>query len=260
MKIGLRHFLYWIMSLAGILGLSLTLRLLILAKPVPLTTTFIQKPSSEIQTPTTTFSKNFTDNSNTIHLPNEFTLFVPFTPQAPTGNWDSLHKEACEEATAIMAYAYFLGHQKSILEPEWVEKEIADLVGWQTHHQGYYADQSLAEISTMLETHYLLNTKILPSYTYQDIQEALVKNQLIIVSVHGQMLNNPHFTAPGPIHHTLLITGFKNNQLITNDSGTKHGKNYIYSFSTVLKSTGDWNHVNKNLDLTQKPALLVWLK
>src|SRR5687767_2969126 len=42
-------------------------------------------------------------------IPGTLSLPVPFTPQAPTGNWDTIHNEACEEASAIMANAYFSG-------------------------------------------------------------------------------------------------------------------------------------------------------
>src|SRR5688572_5442442 len=42
-------------------------------------------------------------------LPKTLLLKVPFTPQAPTANWDELHNEACEEASSLMAAAYFNG-------------------------------------------------------------------------------------------------------------------------------------------------------
>ena len=29
-------------------------------------------------------------------IPDKFLLQVPFTPQAPTANWDEMHNEACE--------------------------------------------------------------------------------------------------------------------------------------------------------------------
>src|SRR3989344_4828168 len=36
----------------------------------------------------------------------EVNLKVPFTSQAPTGNWDLPYQEACEEASALMAIRY----------------------------------------------------------------------------------------------------------------------------------------------------------
>src|SRR3954467_10835183 len=39
-------------------------------------------------------------------LPRTLLLKVPFTPQAPTANWDELHNEACEEASSLMAGLY----------------------------------------------------------------------------------------------------------------------------------------------------------
>ncbi len=60
-------------------------------------------------------------------IPSTKILSVPFTPQAPTANWDELHNEACEEASAIMANAYFSGMTKQTLNPDYVENEISRL-------------------------------------------------------------------------------------------------------------------------------------
>ena len=47
-------------------------------------------------------------------VPSELHLRVPFTPQAPTANWDELHNEACEEASVLMAAAYFNGDKRVV--------------------------------------------------------------------------------------------------------------------------------------------------
>ncbi len=69
---------------------------------------------------------------NTLYtIPATLMLPVPFTPQAPTANWDAPHNEACEEASAIMAAAYFAGSTDVNLKPDYVESEIAKLTKWQ---------------------------------------------------------------------------------------------------------------------------------
>ena len=52
---------------------------------------------------------------------------VPFTPQAPTANWDTLHNEACEEASAIMAWRYFEGDGRTRIPADEVEAQITKL-------------------------------------------------------------------------------------------------------------------------------------
>src|ERR1043166_5721644 len=48
-------------------------------------------------------------------LPASLLLPVPFTPQAPYANWDQLHNEACEEASSLMAGAYFAGNRNDLI-------------------------------------------------------------------------------------------------------------------------------------------------
>jgi len=43
-------------------------------------------------------------------LLSEINLPVPFTPQAPHANWAMPYKEACEEASALMAIRYSFGN------------------------------------------------------------------------------------------------------------------------------------------------------
>ena len=54
-------------------------------------------PTIKPATTTSTPPSSPTPTTDALNLP------IPFTPQAPTGNWDELHNEACEEAGAIMA-------------------------------------------------------------------------------------------------------------------------------------------------------------
>mgnify|MGYP001612522819 CR=1 FL=1 len=90
------------------------------------------------------------------NLKSAILLPVPFTPQAPTANWDQLHNEACEEASIIMANAYFSSspsapgkgriQEKSnqsnadnmLIDPKTVESEIQKLTDWQQQTFGYY--------------------------------------------------------------------------------------------------------------------------
>ncbi len=51
---------------------------------------------------------------------------VPFTVQAPNANWDEVHKEACEEASALMILRYFDG--KTIAGPADAETGINELI------------------------------------------------------------------------------------------------------------------------------------
>lgn len=137
--------------------------------------------------------------------PTSYVLSVPFTPQAPTGNWDAIHSEACEEASIIMAYAYFTDHRETRLDPEFVEPEITKLTKWQDENLGYHLDSDAAETARMLREVYGLRTNIVTSYTEESLKKALSENKVIIYFAAGRLLGNPYYRNPGPLYHVLVI-------------------------------------------------------
>ncbi len=220
--------------------------------------------------------------------PKSVNLLVPFTPQAPTANWDQLHNEACEEAGAIMANEYYnglssaatpgsdpgssikpgsgsrlsdaLGRDGNInLPADYVEEEISKLTKWQDENFGYHLDTTSKETAKMMEEVYGLKTKLLENFTAQDIKKELAQNHLVIISENGRLLGNPFYKSPGPIHHMLLIKGYDDKgNFITNDSGTKRGLNYPYTFDTLYNAAADWDHATNNVDQNKKIAIVVW--
>lgn len=192
-------------------------------------------------------------------LPEKIYLPVPFTPQAPTGNWDTLHNEACEEAVSIMAAAYFASSTGANLAPAEVEQAIAKLTAWQDQTYGYHLDTTAAETARMLETVFQLKTRMVKNFTAQDLKTALNRGRLVAISENGQLLGNPYYKRPGPLHHMLLIKGYgTDNSFITNDSGTKRGLNYPYAFETLFEAAADWDHTQGSVDAAQKIAIEIW--
>ncbi len=186
-------------------------------------------------------------------------LPAPFTPQAPTANWDKLHNEACEEAVSIMAGSYFSSSTQANLAPDTVEMEIARLTAWQDKTLGYHLDTTSAETALMMENVYGLHTRLLNDFTEQDIRQALSAGKLVAISENGRRLNNPYYKQPGPIHHMLLLKGYdQGGNFITNDSGTRRGLNYPYDFQTLYAAAADWNHTAGSVDENKKIAIEIW--
>jgi hypothetical protein len=184
-------------------------------------------------------------------------LQVPFTPQAPTANWDELHNEACEEASAIMAGAYFAGRTETKLPAEFVEAEIAKLTQWQQNNFGYYLNADAAETARMIEAVYGLNTTIIRDFTETDLKQALNENKLVVLPAAGRLLGNPNFRRPGPLYHMLVIKGYTTTAFVTNDPGTRNGLNYSYAFETLYNAAADWDHTNHTVDTAKKIAIIV---
>jgi hypothetical protein len=190
--------------------------------------------------------------------PSTLLLKVPFTPQAPTANWDQVHNEDCEEAVSVMAYEYYSGNKAVTLAAPLVETELTKLNNWETNNLGYNLDTTSAETAQMIQKVYGLQTQLLNNFTAQDIKNQLDQNHLVIVSEDGQDLNNPNYKQPGPLHHMLLIKGYTPEGFVTNDSGTRNGLNYFYTFNTIYNAAGDWDHTTNNVNLNKKIAIAVW--
>ena len=189
--------------------------------------------------------------------PTTLLLSVPFTPQAPTGNWDELHNEACEEASAIMAAAYFAGDTRAELPAAEVEKQIATLTTWQQTNFGYSLDTTAAETAEMIRSVYKLKAELVTGVTESKIKAALLANQIVIVLVNGRLIGNPYYKAPGPIYHMLVVRGFTSTRLVTNDPGTKRGENYSYDFATIINATVDWDHTTDTIDDSKSVMIVV---
>jgi hypothetical protein len=182
---------------------------------------------------------------------------VPFTPQAPTGNWDELHNEACEEASAIMTAAFFAGDKRATLPATEVEASIAKLTAWQDTNLGYHLDSTAAETAQMIQAVYGLTTTLVHEFTEADIKQALAQGKVVILPVDGRLIRNPNYKVPGPKYHMLVIRGYTSTSLITNDSGTRKGENYTYTFTTLNNATVDWNHATNDIDPSKSVIIVI---
>jgi hypothetical protein len=207
-------------------------------------------PDPKITTPSPT-PQTGTSTSKTLLLK------VPFTPQAPTGNWDKIHNEDCEEASAIMANAYFYGPHDAKLDPSYVESLLTKLTDWEQTTFGYNLDINSQETVLMIEANFSLHAKIVTDYTESSLKNELSQNHLVLIPENGQLIGNPNYKQPGPPYHMLVIRGFTASKLITNDPGTRNGLNYEYSFTTLFNANGTWDHATNSVDLNKKNIIVV---
>lgn len=165
---------------------------------------------------------------------------VPFTSQAPTGNWDALHEEACEEASVLMVLRYF--HGTSIGSSQQADDAIVDLVA-KNEALGFPVDDTAVQIVTLIHSlDPAIEATLLKNPTEEQLKEVLSAGSLVIVPAAGRDLGNPYYTAPGPLYHMLVIRGYtRDGYVITNDPGTKRGANYVYRWAVLLDAMHDWN-------------------
>ena len=220
---------------------------------------YTQKPTPSIEIGASSSPKPPGTGSTSSPQANSATLSlkVPFTPQAPTGNWDQLHNEACEEASAIMVSAYFSGDTRARIPATEVEERLTILTNWQQARFGYYLDTTVKETAEMIHSVYNIKATVVSDYTEKDIKDALNDNKLVILPVNGRKIGNPYYRQPGPIYHMLVVRGYTATQLITNDPGTKNGENYKYSFTTLKNAPADWNHATGTIDESKSLMIVV---
>lgn len=174
-------------------------------------------------------------------LPATKNIDVPFTSQAPAGNWSEPWKNACEETSLYMVSSFYAG---DIIKQATVIKHIKEIVAAKNKEFNVSADESLEKISELIKLLGLpWQTEIVINPSIDDIKQQLAKNQPIIAPVFGPALKN---AVDGPDYHVMVITGYddKKNEFIVNDPAMKNGKGVRFDYSLFMNAIHDLNSVN----------------
>lgn len=166
---------------------------------------------------------------------------VPFTVQAPNGEWrNHMYASACEEASILMALRW--AQSKTLTKKE-AHREIAALAAFEEKTYGFSHDTSAKDTARLIRDYYYHDAvTVREDITVNDIIRELEKGNIVIVPVNGQKVKNPYYTRPGPIEHMMVVRGYDPNtrELITNDPGTRRGKGFRYHRDTFEKALQDY--------------------
>lgn len=165
-------------------------------------------------------------------------LAVQFFTQAPASDWSQPWQDACEEASVILVGSYW---SNETLTADSMAQRILQAVAWENEHFGYYQETTAAQTAEMLRALYgYERVDVLYDVGIADILKNVRAGRPVIVPLAGQMLGNPYYKPPGPVYHMLVVKGVADNgDIITNDVGTRHGKNLTYSPSVFLNAMHD---------------------
>lgn len=211
-------------------------------RPTPLTDSTSSTISGQAS-PRSTVSPPTTPTPVPRPSPKPTVLFnVPFTPQAPFGDWgDPRQQDGCEESSAIMAM-HWVDNKSLTLEK--AEQGITTISDFELEKYGGYHDTSARDtIERIFKDYFNYNNVALKSgIDGNDIKRELQKGNLVLVPVNGQLLNNPFYNPPGPLQHMLVIKGYDDNtkEFITNDPGTKRGDSFRYSENLLESALQDY--------------------
>lgn len=167
---------------------------------------------------------------------------VPFLSQAPFGEWsDPMFQDGCEEASMIMAMVWVQGNA---LTPESGKAAIESITQFEIKKFGtFISDTSATDTAQTMRDYYsYAHVTVTPDASMDNIKTSLAEGAVIIAPMNGQLLNNPNFTQPGPLHHMLVIIGYdaKTHEFVANDPGTKQGAGYRYSEETFYQALRDY--------------------
>lgn len=174
-------------------------------------------------------------------------LAVPFISQAPRGEWENtLFQNGCEEASVFMASR--LGNDEPVSE-ERVEQALLKLARLSEQLFDTSVDTS-AEDTLQLFRAYTgkENGRLVNRVTDEVLRATLARGEAMIIPMNGRLLGNPHFTAPGPETHMLVLLGYDvvTEEYIVHDPGTRFGARYRYPrerFENAIRDYPTGNHL-----------------
>jgi len=180
-------------------------------------------------------------------------LSVPFTSQAPYEDWSAPYQEACEEAALLMIDAYLHG---TTLPAAIADKRILDLTA-AVAQAGYGESVTIIQLASLVEDFFGYQARILEDVTIKTIKSELRDGNPVIVPAAGKELQNPYFSGGGPWYHMLVITGFDEDEFITNDPGTVLGHGFRYQQDHLLSAIHDWTGQEQTISEGKKVMLIL---
>lgn len=195
----------------------------------------------------------------TIGSPNEtimqqsVLLNVPFTAQAPYGNWVTPFDEACEESILVMLAHYLAGTSLSADE---ANAEILNIVNWETQLYGYHEDTSTEVTARTAREYFDMTATVSYDVTADAIKQHLSDGDAVIVPVYGKVLGNVHYQNGGPYYHMILLIGYDGDTFISHDPGTRYGAQYRYSSDVLLNAIHDLTEPESN-GASGQPAMII---
>lgn len=199
-------------------------------------------------------NKNDQREETAAELPKRVVHDVPFTSQAPLGNWDDpRQQDGCEEASVLMAMHWV---QEKPLTSDIAVQEITAISDFEQEQYGFYRDTNVQDTARFMEAYFdFTEYEIKNLENAEQLRRILANGHIVIAPSNGRLLNNPHFTGPGPEQHMLVITGYdiEKDVFITNDPGTRYGESYEYSTDTMLAAVKEYpsgsQHQSANNDI-----------
>src|SRR5947199_6942381 len=186
-----------------------------------------------------------------VNLPAAVSLPVPFTPQAPLGNWAD-RQHTCEEASLAMVDRYLHGdHSGSLIDARTADAAINQITAWKPAQ-----DLTPLQVGQVAQKYMGWAYKILPSDRL-NMKQQLALGRPLIVGVRTHGLGNPnypgyrtHYEQPGySVSHSLAVIGYDtSDNFVLNDPGLTKGRHYYIKFDQLMHAIDDLDQAYPSLN------------
>ncbi|HEX3095730.1 MAG TPA: C39 family peptidase [Patescibacteria group bacterium] len=188
-------------------------------------------------------------------LPSNVLLQVPFSTQAPLGEWnDSRQQDGCEEVTIVMAWMWAQGIN---LTPDQIRNDITGMSDYEQYFYGYYRDSS-AEDTAKLMTNYFgyQNVTVRHDINLTDIKSALAANELVITPINPRIISTVNYNRY-TINHTVVVVGYDENNIIIHDPLHDWGSNLRIPQATFEKALADYPSGQRHVASKQRGKSMI---
>lgn len=182
-------------------------------------------------------------------------LDVPFSSQAPFGDWAEPWQNACEETSIAMVDSFYSGH--TTITPEHARDSITHAFNLKHITSGQSLDETAKQIVNIINPYYRWEAYVVANPRLDQMKRELAFGRPIILPAYGADLANPHYRSEQLDYHVLVIIGYDDitQEFITHDPGTKRGNDFRYSFDTVMNAMHDYIPGKGNTKQGQKVVI-----
>jgi len=168
---------------------------------------------------------------------------VPFTSQAPQGDWSQPWQDACEETSIYMVASFYADDP---IKREEAVRRIREILKVKNEAIKVSYDESLETIAALIdELGMPWTTELKLDPTPEELKAEIAAGRPVIVPVYAPELRIPYYQAE---YHVLVLTGYDDGlgQFIVNDPGTASGEGLRFDQDVFMAAIHDLNPRDKD--------------
>lgn len=165
-------------------------------------------------------------------------LDVPFTSQAPENRWVQPWQDACEETSIFMVHRFYVG--EPITQQDAING-IGSIFNMKHAIHGESLDEPVSKLADIINDFLPWSAHVVESPSLDDLKSEIDAGRPVILPFYAPALYNPYFTGEFPYHMGVLSGYDDEKQVFTvQEPGTRYGKNFQYSYSTIENAIHDF--------------------